>query len=342
MTSLKDTIQDMLRIGIIAADESHGTHKNPKTIERRLMYAGIPYTEQDVNAWRELVRDAPALEKYTSGVILEESRVQVDAPIFAEKGIVPGVKVDQGTGGKVGVYAEALTIGLDGLEKRLALYQSQGAKFAKFRTITQIGNFIPTRKAINANMEAIARYAKKCQNQGIVPICEPEVLITGAHSIDRCDDITRKVLTGLFEKMDKYHAKPSEAILKSSMIIWGQDYTREGNEKEMKEVAERTMNCFEALVPRDMGGIVFLSGGQRDRESVMHLNYMAQIKESKGIAHPYPLTFSYSRYLQDTPMRIWQGKPENLNAARENLIKRAEAVSKASRGEFKSSADYKI
>jgi len=199
---LHATALAMVKNGILAADESHGTLEKPKTIEKRLIAAHIPPTEENVNAWRVLVRDTPNLRSYISAVILEESRVAQDAQIFAGYGIIPGVKVDKGTSGKVG-QNEALTVGLDGLADRLQKYGALGAKFAKWRTVTPIGENLPTQGGIDANMDTLVAYAQACHQAGIVPMCEPEVLIDGNHTIQQSYDTTKQVLTTLFEKADK-------------------------------------------------------------------------------------------------------------------------------------------
>lgn len=337
---LKSTANEMLRIGILAADESHGTIEKPGTIEKRLKAAAIDPTEENVNAWRELVRDTPHLEEYISAVILEMSRVSPDAAIYAEKGIVPGVKIDKGIGGKVGLYDEKLTVGLDGLAERLNWHKLRGARFAKWRTVTQIGENTPTEEAIRANMDTQIKYALLCQENGIAPICEPEVLIDGNHTIRESYDVTKQVLINLFEQANKEGAYLPGMILKTSMVIWGKEYDRKRNAEEIKEVADKTVKCLMESVPKDVAAIVFLSGGQTDIEAVMHLNEINKIAYKSQGEIPWPISFSYSRAIQNDAMEIWGGKPENVRLAQEALLERARASAFASKGALSPNFQY--
>lgn len=336
---LTATVNEMLRVGLLAADESQGTAEAPKTIGKRLIAAGIPATPSNVDAWRKLVRDTPDLEKYISAVILEKSRVGSDGPIYAAKGIVPGVKVDGGTSKKVGPKDEKLTDGLDGLDGRLAEYKGQGARFAKWRTVTPIGDGLPTQEGINANMDTQVKYALACQNLDIVPVCEPEVLIDGGHSIERSHGVTRQVLRTLFSQAVKEGVYLPGFILKTSMVIYGKEYS---GERGIEEVAKKTISCLKESVPEDVAGVVFLSGGQTDRQAALHLNAIKKMIYEGGAIVRWSVSFSYSRAIQHDAMQIWQGNSKYVQFAQEALLERARACALASRGALNPNFDYQI
>ena len=331
---LIQTVKDMLRVGLLAADESHGSPENPKTIEKRLEKAGIPLAEEWVDKWRLLVRDCPHLGEYVSGIILEKSRLKPDAAIFAGHRIVPGVKTDGGTNAKIGPHEELLTVGLDDLPQRLAKYKAEGARFTKWRTVTPIGSNVPTQEAIDANMDTIVKQALVTQAAGLVPICEPEVLIDGDHTIEKSFDVTKKVLSTFFAKAKKAGVFFPGMILKTSMVIYGKQYA---GKRSYRDVAQMTVKCLKETVPAEIGGVVFLSGGQEDLEATMHLNEMHKMGNLS-----WPLTFSYSRAIQDAPMKIWVGKDENVAKAQEALIERAKGNALAAKGKVPDGFTYKI
>jgi len=336
---LEVVVGNMLRVGILAADEGHGTADKPKTIEKRLKAAGIPQTEEYVDAWRRLVRDIPSLGLCVSAIILETSRLRFDAPIYAVNSIVPGVKVDKGTNGKVGPYDEQLTIGLDDLANRLHIYAGNGARFAKWRTLTEISRETPTQESVDANMDTEVSYADKCQKAGVVPVCEPEVHIVGDHGINRAYDVIYQVLSTLFRKMKSEDIYLPGAVLKTSMVTPGKDYDPKAS---VEEVADMTLKCLLDTVPPELGGVVFLSGGQTDLDAVKHLNEMNRRIYDGSLNVPWPITFSYSRAIQNEAMNIWKGKPENVVRAQEALLERAEACALASKGRLPNDFKYTI
>jgi len=337
-SKLTQTINEMLRMGLLAADESQGTIVNPKTIETRLVKAGIPATESNVNDWRRLVRDTPNLERYISGVILEKSRVFLDAGEYSSRGIVLGVKVDEGTGANLDT-GEKVTVGLEGLQNRLLEYKNQGARFAKWRTVTPIGEVLPTYKGVQANMGTQVSYAQICQELDIVPICEPEVLIDGGHSLTKSFEITSRVLDTFFKMADHRCVYLPGTILKTSMVIYGKTYQGARN---VEDVAEQTLVCLRDTVPQEVGGIVFLSGGQTDRDAVLHLNAIKKRVYEVGFKVPWPISFSYSRAIQNDAMQIWQGNPNYVPLAQEALLERARACAIASRGALNPNFEYQI
>lgn len=340
---LENTIQEMLRTGILAADESRGTIEKPKTIDKRLMAVGLRPTDEVVNAWRELVRDTPGLGKYISAVILEMSRVPIDAAIYAANGTVPGVKVDGGTEGKVG-NNEKLTIGLEGLDNKLGNYRGEGARFAKWRTVYKIGDGLPTEKAVIENNKTQVKYALACQKASIVPVCEPEVLIDGNHSISDSSRVTREVLLDLFAQANKEGVYLPGMILKTSMVIYGKELQRKRDATEIEEVARQTIQCLRETVPTNVGGVVFLSGGQEDYEAVHHLNRIHRMVLSGDIQLrlPWRISFSYSRAIQNVPMELWSGNPATVGLAQEALLERARACALASYGALNPSFQYQI
>jgi fructose-bisphosphate aldolase class I len=337
--TLRKTVEDMVRVGILAADESHGTPEKPQTIETRLIKCGILPTDGNVIAWRELVKGTPNLRDYVSGIILEKSRVALDARDFNRAGIVPGVKVDGGTSGKVEPSGEKLTVGLDGLYERLQGYKADGARFTKWRTVTPIDTNLPTSAGIAANMGTIVKYALVCQSLDIVPIGEPEVLIDGNHTIQRSYQVTREVLSEMFEQIESQGVYKPGMVLKTSMVIYGKKYD---GARDVNEVAEMTLRCLKETVPNDLGAIVFLLGGQTDLEAVQHLNAMNRMARDGTFALPWKVTFSYSRAIQDEAMKIWKGEHQNISRAQEAIIERARACALASKGELDPNFDYAI
>jgi fructose-bisphosphate aldolase class I len=314
--------------GILASDESTGT------IKKRFDAIGMESTETNRRAWRALLfRASEAMRHHISGVILyEETLYQDDADgtplvkLISAAGALPGIKVDKGTRPLPNFPGETITDGLDGLAERLARAFERGARFAKWRATIGIGDGIPTLGAIRANAHGLARYAAICQNAGIVPIVEPEVLMDGRHDISRCDEVTRLVLTAVFRELFDQRVALEGMVLKPNMILDGKDCEKHAS---TDEVARRTIAAFKAVVPAAVPGIAFLSGGQSSESATAHLDAM-----NKFGALPWRMTFSYGRALQTTPLKVWSGRPENIAAAQRAFTHRAHMNSLASLGKW--------
>jgi fructose-bisphosphate aldolase class I len=328
---LKEVAQAMVAPGkgVLAADESTGT------ATKRFDAIGIESTDTSRRDWRELLVTAPGAADYISGVILYDETIRQDAsdgspfPQMLEKvGILPGIKVD--TGAKPLAFApeEKVTEGLDGLRERIAEYVDMGAKFAKWRAVITPGDGIPSRLCIDANAHALARYAALCQEGGLVPIVEPEVLIDGDHSIDRCYEISDATLRVVFDNLHEHRVNFETMILKPSMVISGKGAS---NRAGVEEVAEKTLRVLYRNVPASVPGVAFLSGGQSAEEATAHLNAMNQMAPDA----PWQISFSYARALQGTPMEIWKGEASNKEAAQKAFTFRARLVSAARSGEYK-------
>jgi fructose-bisphosphate aldolase class I len=313
--------------GILAADESSST------IKKRFDAIGVESTEETRRAYRELLFTTPGAEEYISGVILYDETIRQSSSdgtpfpkLLESKGIIPGIKVDLGAKPLALAEGETITEGLDGLRERLAEYYELGARFAKWRGTYSIGEEIPSNYCMWTNAHALARYAALCQEAGIVPIVEPEVLMDGTHSIDDSYRVTSKVLTALFTELHDQRVQLEGTLLKPNMILSGYDAsTRAG----VEEVAEKTIKCFRAHVPAAVPGIVFLSGGQTDADATAHLNAMTALGP-----HPWKLSFSYGRALQAPAQKAWQGKPENVEAAQRAYYHRAKLNSAAQTGMY--------
>jgi len=315
---LQATITDMVQKGkgILAADESM------PTITKRFKPIGAESSEESRRSYRALLFTAPGIEKYISGVIefeetlLQKSDETVVLPeVLAQRSIVPGIKVDKGKGPLPGAAGDLITYGLDGLEDRLALYQQQGARFAKWREVYPITIHNPTQLGRHANAEMLARYAAACQGQGIVPIVEPEVLIDGDHDIARCAEVTEHVLHAVFHALHMHGVVLEHMILKPNMVLPGKDCRRASPE----EIAEATIKVFRRSVPAAVPSINFLSGGQGPEEATANLNAINALHPES----PWLLSFSYGRALQQPVLHAWQGKKENTTAAQQALLKRA-------------------
>ena len=328
---LKEVAQAMVAPGkgILAADESTGT------ATKRFDSVGIESTDTSRRDWRELLVTAPGAADYISGVILYDETIRQDAsdgskfPEMLEKvGIMPGIKVD--TGAKPLAFApeEKVTEGLDGLRDRIAEYVDMGAKFAKWRAVITIGDGIPSRYCINSNAHALARYAALCQEGGLVPIVEPEVLIDGEHSIDQSFEVTDLTLRTVFDTLFEHRVNFEAMILKPSMVISGKGASDRAG---VEEVAEKTLRVLKRNVPASVPGVAFLSGGQSAEEATAHLNAMNQMYPEA----PWQLAFSYARALQGAPMEIWKGDAANKEKAQEAFTFRAKLVSAARKGEYK-------
>ena len=311
--------------GILAMDESS------PTIAKRLASINVDNNENNRRRYRELIVTAPNLSNFISGAILFEETFEQkmeDGTLFRDyltsRGILPGIKVDKGAKDFSCHPDEKITEGLDGLRDRLAAYYLNGAKFCKWRAVITIGNDIPSDACIESNMNALARYASLCQENNLVPIVEPEVLINGSHSIDKCDEVTRKSLHSLFNQLKMMNVFLPGTILKPSMVISGQENDSRANQEE---VATKTIACLKDCVPTDTAGIAFLSGGQTDAEAESHLNIMNQQNNL-----PWRVTFSYARAIQAAALAAWQGKDNNLENAQNILIDRAQRCSSSSIG----------
>ena len=327
--ALQATIDDLVQPGrgILAADES------APTIEKRFQAIGAESNEESRRAYRSLLLTTPGLGEYISGVILfEETLTQksdagtlLPATAWAQK-IVPGIKVDKGTTALALFPGELVTQGLDGLAGRLQTYIDQGARFAKWREVYGITSQIPSASGIKANAEMLARYAAVCQSEGLVPIVEPEVLIDGEHSIERCAEVTEAVLHAVFHALHRHRVVLEHIVLKPSMVVPGKAQPT----ASPAAVAKATLAVLRRTVPAAVPSINFLSGGQSPEEATANLNALNQ---AAGPA-PWRLSISYGRALQQPALRAWGGKPENVHAAQQALLKRARLNSLAMSGGY--------
>jgi len=314
--------------GILAADESTGT------IKKRFDAIGVENTEDNRRDYRELMFRAKDAMAYVSGVILFEETLFQNAAdgtplvdIISAAGSIPGIKVDKGASKMAGFPNETVTKGLDGLSKRLRGYYERGARFAKWRGVIDIADGIPTWACIKSNAHALARYARICQQENIVPIVEPEVLMDGAHDIARCDEVTRWILQTVFNELAEQRVALEGVVLKPNMVVSGKGSVRQAG---VDEVAERTIAALKATVPSAVPGIAYLSGGQSDEDATAHLSRMNEIG-----GFPWKMTFSYGRALQAAPQRAWSGKRENVAAAQRAFLHRARMNGLASKGQWK-------
>lgn len=321
--------------GLLAMDES-----NP-TCNRRFAMFGIPQTEEARRTYRELLVTTPDIGSCISGAILSDETIHQNAmngisfvDILTGKGILVGIKVDQGAKKMAGFPGERITDGLDGLRKRLAEYNRLGARFAKWRAVFTIGSGIPTDACIEANAHALGRYAALCQEGGLVPIVEPEVLMNGTHTIDRCSKETEKVLQALFNQLYKQRVNLRGIILKPNMILPGKDCPEQ---HDPVSVAAETINCFLEAVPAAVPGIAFLSGGQSAEQASARLNAM-HVNYNKKV--PWAITFSFARAIQQPAMEIWNGHKENVQAAQQALYHRASCNNAARRGEYSTAMEF--
>ena len=314
--------------GILAADES------TPTIGKRFATIGVASTEDSRRAYRELLFTTAGLGEFVSGVILYDETIRQSSAegipfveILQGQGIHPGIKVDTGAKALAGAPGEKVTEGLDGLSDRIAAYFELGATFAKWRAVIAIGDGIPSPYCIEVNAHALARYARLCQEGGLVPIVEPEVLMDGAHDIERCDDVATATLHAVFHALHEHGVHLEGMLLKPSMVISGADCAKHAG---IEEVAERTLRCLARTVPAAVPGIVFLSGGQSDEVATRHLNAMNGLTG----APPWKLSFSYGRALQALALKRWSGSPDNVAAAQQALYHRAKFNSAACRGDY--------
>ena len=328
---LAETAQAMVAPGkgIIAIDES------TTTIGKRFAAVGLENTEENRRAWRELLLTAPKLSEHISGAILYDETLRQStkagvpfAKYLADHGILPGIKVDKGTVPLAGFPGERVTEGLDGLRARLEEYYRLGARFAKWRAVIDIGEDIPTGTCIEVNSHALARYAALCQEQGLVPMVEPEVLMDGGHDIETCYEVTEAVLRSLFGALYEQNVLLEGTILKASMVISGKGCEEQA---DVQEVAESTLMCLKSTVPAILPGIVFLSGGQDDAHATAHLDAMNRLGPN-----PWPLSFSYGRAMQQAALTLWaKDTVGNFARAQQTVVARARDNGQAALGQWK-------
>ena len=333
---LYDTAQAIVaeHKGILAADESTGT------IKKRFDSIGVESTEENRRFYRQLLFTAPGMEDSIGGVILydETLRQSADdgtpfAELLASKGVIPGIKVDTGAHDLAGFPGEKITEGLDGLRGRLEEYRDLGARFAKWRAVLTIGEGIPSTACIRANAHALARYAALCQESGIVPIVEPEVLMDADNTIERCYDVTARTLHWLFHELDVQRIDLRGTLLKPNMVIAGKGCSEQSSSEK---VAELTIRCFLDHVPASIPGIVFLSGGQSEVEATENLNAINRV------GGPWPLSFSYGRALQASALATWAGDVGNAEAAQAVFAHRARMNALAAAGEWSAEMEQPV
>ena len=316
--------------GILAADESGGT------IKRRFDTINVDSTEENRRNYRELLFRTEGASDYISGIILFDETLRQDGAdgtplvkVLTDQGIIPGIKVDKGTQPLPEAPTELVTEGLDGLRDRLKEYAELGARFTKWRGVITIGDGIPTPYCIETNAHALARYAALSQEAGLVPIVEPEVLMDGDHSIDRCAEVNEATLREVFAQLARQNVVLEGTLLKPSMVLSG---SKAANRAGPEEVAEKTVTCFTRAVPAAVPGVVFLSGGQTDEEATINLNAINQRAAVGGA--PWQLSFSFGRGLQAAPLKAWSGQTDNVERAKQAFCHRAKLTSAARRGAY--------
>jgi len=320
--------------GILAADESTGT------IAKRFDSIGVESTEENRRYYRQLLFTAPDMEDFIGGVILYDETIRQSADdgtpfgdVLAAKGSIPGIKVDTGAHDQAGFPGEKVTEGLDGLRGRLEEYRSLGARFAKWRAVVTIGDGIPTVACIRANAHALARYAALCQEAGIVPIVEPEVLMDADNTIERCYDVTSRTLEWTFHELRVQGVDLRGTLLKPNMVISGKGCPEQASSTR---IAELTLECFLNHVPAAIPGIVFLSGGQSEVEATANLNAINQL------GGPWPLSFSYGRALQASALKEWGGDAGNAESAQAAFVHRARMNARAVAGEWNAEMEQPV
>ncbi len=329
MTNLHDIARALVAPGkgILAADESF------PTIAKRFASVGVESTEQSRRTYRTMMFGTPGIAEFISGVILFDETLRQSMPdgrpipeALAAAGVLPGIKVDRGAKPLAGFEGEKVTEGLDGLRDRLEEYAGLGARFAKWRAVIAIGADRPSGFCIEANAHALARYAALCQEAGLVPIVEPEVLMDGDHDLDRCDAVTRATLQAVFAALFRHRVDYEGMLLKPNMVLPGKDHPKKA---PVETVARRTVACLRACVPAAVPGIVFLSGGQSDEEATAHLDAMNRLGP-----HPWELSFSYGRALQQAALKTWAGDDGKIEAAQRAFHHRARMNSAARHGRY--------
>ncbi len=333
-TSLQATVSALLAPakGILAADESFST------LGKRFAALGIPSTEDNRRAYRELLFGTPGLEEFISGAILSDETFRQDTAsgtpmpeVLTGRSMVPGIKVDAGLAAFPGFEKEMFTQGLDGLRQRLAEYRESGARFTKWRAVTSIGRGRPTRTCIRSNADALALFASLSQEAGLVPIVEPEVLMDGTHTIAVCEEVTRAVLQAVFDALFGHGVRLEALLLKTGMVLSGTDCAEQADDAQ---VAEATLRCFRRSVPAAVPGIVFLSGGQSDVAATRRLDAICRTGGA-----PWTLGFSFGRGLQNEALKTWNGSPANVAAAQAALLHRARCDSLALLGKYSAEAE---
>ena len=314
--------------GILAADETI------PTLTKRFDTLGIRSTEQSRRTYREMLFTSPGAAEFISGVIMYDETIRQkssrDMPLaeaLAIQGVLPGIKVDTGAKPLAGCPDETVTEGLDGLRDRLSEYRSMGARFAKWRAVIRITDALPSSACVNANAHALARYAALCQEQDLVPIVEPEVLMDGSHPIERCEEVTGVVLHAVFNALFEQDVVLEGMLLKPNMVVAGKACT---SQPSVEEVAMATLRCLRRHAPAAVPGIVFLSGGQNARLATVHLNAINRLPGAK----PWKISFSYGRALQDPALEAWHGRDENLAAGQSALYRRTSCNGAASVGKY--------
>jgi len=313
--------------GVLAADESNAT------MSKRLEAVGVESTDQSRLHFRELLCSTPGVEEHISGVILYDETIRQTAsdgrpfPEFLqERGLIPGIKVDTGAKALAFAEGEKVTEGLDGLRERLEEYHELGARFAKWRAVIEIGDDLPSPYCIDVNAHALARYSALCQEAGIAPIVEPEVLMDGKHTIDRAEEITEATLRAVFSALSDQRVALDGMVLKPNMVLSGTDCS---DQADIDEVAARTLALLTKVVPEEVPGIAFLSGGQSDEQASAHLSAM---NATGGV--PWELSFSYGRALQATPLKVWSGEEASEAKAQEAFAHRARCNGEARHGRY--------
>jgi fructose-bisphosphate aldolase class I len=314
--------------GILAADETVAT------LTRRFDALGIPSTEQSRRTYREMLFTAPGVSACIGGVIMHDETIRQKSSagtpftqVLSGQGIIPGIKVDTGAKPLARAADEMVTEGLDGLRDRLAQYRGMGARFAKWRAVIRVSAVLPSSACVSANAHALARYAALCQDMGLVPIVEPEVLMDGAHSIQRCEEVTDLVLHAVFDTLFEQRVTLESILLKPNMVVAGKECARQAS---VQEVAAATLRCLRRRVPAAVPGIVFLSGGQNARLATAHLNAINRLPAPR----PWTVSFSYGRALQDPALEGWHGHDDNLTLGRRALAHRARCNAAASLGRY--------
>jgi fructose-bisphosphate aldolase class I len=334
---LESTAQALVQAGkgILAADES------TPTIKKRFDTINTESTEENRRDYRELLFTAEGAEEFISGVILFDETLRqstkggIQIPeVLYKKGIIPGIKVDKGAKKLAGFEGEKITEGLDGLRDRLAEYAELGARFAKWRAVITIGHHIPSRTCIDANAHALARYAALCQEADIVPIVEPEVLMNGEHDIARCRNVTALTLERVFAALFEHCVFVEGILLKPNMVLSGMDCPQQAS---VEEVAQETVSCFKQVVPAALPGVVFLSGGQSSELATQHLNAMNALG-----THPWELSFSYGRALQEHALKAWAGDNANGAKAQKMFLHRAKCNGAARYGRYSTELENEI
>jgi fructose-bisphosphate aldolase, class I len=319
--------------GILAADET------VQTLTKRFDTLGIQSTEHSRRAYREMLFTTNGVAEFISGVIMHDETIRQKSSggkplvqVLSGQGILPGIKVDTGAKPLAGFPGESITEGLDGLRDRLSSYHDMGARFAKWRAVIRITDALPSSACVSANAHALARYAALCQEQHLVPIVEPEVLMDGSHPIERCKEVTGAVLHAVFRALFEQGVSLECMLLKPNMVVAAKECARPAS---LEEVASATLRCLRRHVPASVPGIVFLSGGQEDRVATVHLDAINRLPGPK----PWKISFSYGRALQDAALEAWHGREENLNAGQQALYHRARCNRAASLGTYTDEMD---